>query len=349
MTALDQAIIKAYLRQGGASSSDEVESNESACLNDAPPKVVCALQTEPARPRGHQFPGVQLPLPSVPLETLGFSSLAFLDEIAKAMECPGSAAVAAGQVNLPDANRFPRQERTPVASDVPLPRRAFEPMLRVDAISWPRPSRRLRQVAGRQIEHLADTIRKAAAAGGKVIGIAGYSCGEGCTTVLLAVALRLVELGEKTLLLDGDLVRPKLAEQLALANDLGWRDVAAGSVSLEEAVTQSDSESLALLPYCGQMTPVDGPAPSEESVSALLNRLRSHYDVLLVDLGAALTNGRAGGVLAEKLAARLDSVVAVHNVQSTSPSHLAMLRQHFRRLGIRERGIVENFVDEGVA
>lgn len=343
MTALDQAIIKAYLRHGGASNSDEAESSESACLNDVPPKVVCALQTEPARPRGRPSPGVQLPLPSVPFETLGFSALAFPDEIAKAMDCPGSAVAAAGH----DADRSSNQERTPVTPDGTPSRKAFEPALRVDAISWPRPSRRLRQVAGRQIERLADTIRKAAAAGGNIIGIAGYSCGEGCTTVLLAVALRLVELGQKTLLLDGDLARPKLAEQLALANDLGWRDVAAGSVSLEDAVTQSDSESLALLPYCGQMTPADGPAPSKESVSALLNRLRSHYDVLLVDLGAALTGGRTGGALAEKLAARLDSVVAVHNVQSTSPSHLAMLRQHFKRLGIKERGIVENFVDEG--
>jgi Mrp family chromosome partitioning ATPase len=201
-------------------------------------------------------------------------------------------------------------------------------------------------VADEQIERLAHAVQKAASSGGKLVGVTGYSHGEGCTTILLAVAMRLVELGQKTLLFDGDLVKPDLAEQLALANELGWRDVTAGSVPVENVITQSDSESVALLPYRGRATPADAPEPSEQSIAALLRRIRAHYDVVLVDLGSALT---FGGALAEELAEQIDSVFAVQNVQTTSPDQLALLRKRLRRIGLQESGVIENFVDDGAA
>ena len=247
-----------------------------------------------------------------------------------------------------------QRKPAPVAADVPhapLPvvrssGKTLEPLLRIEAIAWPRPSRRLRRVAGEQIGRLADAIRTAAASGRKLIGLAGFSHGEGCTTILLAVAMRLVELGRKTLLFDGDTMQPNLAEQLALVNELGWRDVALGAVHLQDAVTQSDSESVALLPYRGQATAADAPEPSSQAVAALFSLIRVHYDVVLVDLGGTLTSG---GTLAESLAEQMDSVFAVHNVQATSPNHLAMLRKRLRRIGVQESGVIENFVDDGAA
>jgi Mrp family chromosome partitioning ATPase len=246
-----------------------------------------------------------------------------------------------------DRNEEPESATRSVPDEVAKkhPGPDFEPTLHIDSVSWPRPSRRLRHVAGDQIERLAEAVCKAAESGSKLIGVAGFSHGEGCTTVLLALAQRLVELGQATLVLDGDVVKPSLPEHLALANDQGWRDVALGSAALEDVVTQSDSESLGLLPYCGKTTRMDASEPSEESVTAFLKQVRDHYDVIFVDLGGSLTHGGSEGALAGRLAEQVDSVLTVQNVRTTSPSHLAMLRQHFRRLGVAETGIIENFVD----
>jgi MinD-like ATPase involved in chromosome partitioning or flagellar assembly len=90
---------------------------------------------------------------------------------------------------------------------------------------------------------------------------------------------------------------------------------------------------------------MDASEPSEEAVTVFLKQVRNQYDVILVDLGGSLTRGGSEGALAGRLAEQIDSVLAVQNVRSTSPSHLAMLRQHFRRLGVAEAGIIENFVD----
>jgi Mrp family chromosome partitioning ATPase len=120
-------------------------------------------------------------------------------------------------------------------------------------------------------------------------------------------------------------------------------------VSLEDVVTQSDSECLALLPYRGQETPMDAPDPSERDIAALLNRIRPHYDLILVDLGGALTSGGSEAALAERLTRQIDSVLAVQNIQATSASRLATLRRHLQRLGVEETGIIENFVDDATS
>jgi Mrp family chromosome partitioning ATPase len=346
MTALDTAIIKAYLRQGGLPTPDEVEPNESTCPDVAPEETVRAVPPESKQPSRHRQPAGATQPASVPFDALELTGSALPSGIAEAITRLDAGVGASASVGLESGWTSGETVKTRSVASTESPDASFEPMLRVDAVSWPRPSRRLRQVASGQIERLADAVRKNADTGGKLIGVAGFSHGEGCTTVLLAVALRLVELGQKTLLIDGDVLRPRLAEQLALDNETGWRDVALGSVPLEDVVTQSDSECLALLPYCGQMTPMDGPEPSERATKHLLDRLRPHYDLILVDLGGALTSGGDGAALAERLAEQIDSVLTVHNVRVTSPSHLARLRQHLQRLGVQETGIIENFVDD---
>lgn len=346
MTALDQAIIKAYLRRGGRPTPDETESLESVRPSVTP------WESHPVDPPPQNQPGVHRPdvgmmrPASIPFDALEPAS-GISVRLAEPIEKPGA--------NILAGRSDPSQPRpAPVAADIsiapPLVARpsdkTLEPRLRVEAIAWPRPSRRLRRAAGQQIGRLADAVQTAAASGRKLIGLAGFAHGEGCTTVLLAVAIRLAELGRKTLLFDGDTVQPELVEQLALVNDVGWRDVVLGTVHLEDVITQSDSESVALLPYRGQNTPTDTPEPSSQAVVTLFSRIRAHYDVVLVDLGGALTNG---GTLAERLAEQMDSIFTVHNVQTTSPNRLDMFRMRLRRIGVQESGVIENFVDDGAA
>lgn len=349
MTALDQAIIKAYLRQGGLPTPEETSSEEPEGPPLFPQETAQTAPPESHRPRNLHQPVETVRPAFVPFDALELTATALPTGIAEAIE--GTSAQS-GNSGRPPCEREPTQQGTSPSSAVASANSqndAFKPLLRIDAVSWPRSSRRLRLVADRQIERLAEAIRNTASAGSKIIGVAGFSHGEGCTTVLLAVALRIVELGRKTLLLDGDVARPKLAEQLALDNETGWRDVALGSLELEDVVTESEADNLAILPYQGRKTSLQPQDPSEHAITTFIKRLRSHYDVVLVDLGGSLTNGGIHTTLAEKLAEQTDSILTVQNVRATSPSDLATLQQHLSQLGLQEAGIIENFVDEGTA
>lgn len=350
MTALDQAIIKAYLRQGGLPAPDEASSDEHVGPIYSPRETAHTTTPEPKRPRNFHRPIETVRPASVPFDALELTATALPSGIAEvlagmSMGSDSSSPVAFETDSAPRATLEP----PPIIAPTDLQDNVFEPMLRMDAISWPRPSRRLRLVANKQIERLADAVRKAAHDGNKIIGVAGFSHGEGCTTVLLAVALRLVELGQKTLLLDGDVAKPSLAEQLALDNETGWRDVALDSLPLEDVVTESETECVAILPYCGRKTPLDGPELSEHAICAFLKRLHTRYDVVLVDFGGTLTRSGSHAAIAEKLAARTDSILTVQNVRTTSPSDLAVLQQRLHRLGVQEAGVIENFADDGAS
>ncbi len=311
------------------------------------PESQHAVQPEQNLPRPPHLHAEAKRPPSVPFDALGIAGLGLHAEFVEAIARPATSAV--GEESAPpepetaraqcEASRLPEIEAKSVAA-------AFEPVLRVDSLSWPRPSRRLRQLADKQIERFADAVQRVAASGKKLVGVASASCGEGCTTVLLSVALRLVELEQKVLLLDGDLEHPCLPEQLALANEVGWRDVVGGSLRIEEAVTQSDTQSVALLPYSGQVTSGNVPGPSTESLQALVHRIRAQYDIVLVDLGATLQTGEPNGTLAEKLAEQIDSVIIVRHVELTCPAQLADFRRRLKELGVEEAGVIENFVHE---
>ena len=261
MTALDTAIIKAYLRQGGLAASDEVEPNETATPEAILNEADRAVPADRRRPSERSPAGAAPPL-AVPLEALDLAEAFLTPNVDAPIDRADARTIAPGTTTKEnEAASFatvgsPSSDVSPDSQDRP-----FEPMLRMDTVSWPRPSRRLRHVADRQIERLADTVQKAATTGRNLVGVTSCSHGEGCTTVLLAVALRLVELGSKTLLIDGDIGKPRLADQLALDSEAGWRDVASGHLPLEEVVTQYESESLAFLPYCGRATSFDSTPP----------------------------------------------------------------------------------------
>lgn len=92
----------------------------------------------------------------------------------------------------------------------------FRPAWQVDHFSWPKLCRRLIARAGEELDRLADAMLEVHKQGNRVLGIAGCHRGEGATTLLLCAARRLAERGQKTVLVDADLTRPRLAKRLGL-------------------------------------------------------------------------------------------------------------------------------------
>jgi Mrp family chromosome partitioning ATPase len=195
------------------------------------------------------------------------------------------------------------------------------------------------------MKQLTDGLAAILQQGRKVLGLASCNTGEGVTTLLVAAGRCLAERGLRVVLVDLNPARPYLAQFLGLLPQAGWEDVVAGRLPPEEVVIESLGDHLAVLPACRPAeAPATDPAAAESSVAAALETLAAHYDAVLLDLGPLEGRGPAGGPLSEAVRRRLDAVVLVHNVRSTTPNRLTDLEVSLAAAGIACAGVVENFV-----
>jgi succinoglycan biosynthesis transport protein ExoP len=117
-----------------------------------------------------------------------------------------------------------------------------------------------------------------------VVGCASILPGEGKSTVAASFAFFLAQAGFRTILLDWDLRKPSLTRALAPGATVGFADVAAGRVSLEDAMWHDRQTGLDVLPLGHGDVSLDlleNPAAGE-----LLGSLRQQYDHIIIDLPA---------------------------------------------------------------
>ena len=133
-----------------------------------------------------------------------------------------------------DASGLPLLARIPVS---PEARNASDVLDRRPASLLDEAARRLRT----NMDHLA-----ALPAPGVVL-ISSARAGEGKTTVALMLARAWADAGEKVLVVETDLRRPRLAAELKLENALGLGDVLAGRAVLSSVIQKTASERLHLV------------------------------------------------------------------------------------------------------
>jgi capsular exopolysaccharide synthesis family protein len=163
------------------------------------------------------------------------------------------------------------------------------------------------------------------------IVVTSAEAAEGKSTSSQAIAFNLARLGNKVLLIDGDLRRPTLHNRLDEMPAQGLTEVLAGQTPLDEAVYPSE---LATLFY---LTAV--PLPSDPSLVLASPRLASlieeacdKYDVVVIDSPPVL-----GLSDAPSLAANVDALIMVID---GSRSHRGAVKASLRRLEIVHANIV---------
>ncbi len=117
----------------------------------------------------------------------------------------------------------------------------------------------------------------------RVILVTSASVGAGKTTVSVLLARSLAHLGKKTLLVEADLRRPSLSQQLEMATTPGLAALLTGSVDEKSVIMPTDLDRLDIIPA--------GVVPDRFSTemlangvfSACLRRWRDEYDYVLLD------------------------------------------------------------------
>ena len=178
-------------------------------------------------------------------------------------------------------------------------------------------------------------------AGGRLLLVTSCSPREGKTTVALNLASVLAQDGKRTLIVDGDLRKPRLHKALGIPGEIGISNVIAGRARLEDVVVPSGQENLWVLP-CGAIPPNPAELLGRPAAAALLDRLRVEYDRVVFDtppLGAVTD----AAVLARKVDQVLLVVVA-GRTKKRSAEHGAHV---LRAVGVEPTGIVMNQVKRG--
>lgn len=163
---------------------------------------------------------------------------------------------------------------------------------------------------------------------------------EGKTTVTSNLAISIAQQGKKVIIVDADLRRPRIMDVFKIPNDVGLSTVLAGAVTLQQAILQGvNAENLDVLP-AGPPPPMPSELLGSPSFHAILDELRSRYDMVLIDSPPALILSDAVSI-----AATADSVVWVVRAGSASRPYLKRAAQLIRRGRLAFIGFVLNGVD----
>lgn len=361
MASLDQAFIKAYRQQvspAGAIPLDTsgteslAEALEDRPLREAKRQTAAARHTEVLSVLEAERPHPQVtnPAPSqscTPIAEPDEQVLALEGDQCQVPSFICSVAERSRESFLPNHSSAPTG--VAVAADVPatvgptaptgrdeVEAGTFRPLLQVPRIVASAVGERLKQRAAAELDCLAHALLALAKQGKTAAGFAASAPGQGITTLLGAVALRLAERGVSVALVDANLDRPQLASELGLLPEYGWERALVSSIPSEELVIESVEQPIALMPLCGKLDAggvLQNGGPFQEAMATL----REHYDLVLVDLGAS------GNAPVEPILGTLDTVLLVRDMRAKASQDVFALYRTLVRSKVHVAGIIESF------
>jgi capsular exopolysaccharide synthesis family protein len=177
----------------------------------------------------------------------------------------------------------------------------------------------------------------------QVVSVTSAVSGEGKTTVAANLAQSLARLGTKVVLVEGDLRNPRLSRALCPSIRAGLLEVALGEIPLNQAVLVDPETDLAVLPALfPRDVAVLAEFASSEGMSTILDELRVHFDVVILDSPPLLpfVDGRA-------LVERSDAVILTVGWNRTPKSHFLRAVDMLSPVRDRVLGTVMTRVDPG--
>lgn len=170
----------------------------------------------------------------------------------------------------------------------------------------------------------------------KVFVVTSALPGEGKTTTSVNLAITLAQAGQKTLLIECDLRRPKAALALDVDTSVGVTTVLLGKVSFDDALQEHPGTGLAVL-ASGAVPPNPAELLQSRAMAELLNHAKDRFDTIIIDAPPLLPVTDAA-----LLASQADGAIVVAAHGRTTREQLAQAGERLEQVGAQQVGIVLN-------
>lgn len=168
--------------------------------------------------------------------------------------------------------------------------------------------------------------------------ITSSSPAEGKSTFATNLALTFAESGDRSLVVDADLRRPRVADLFGIDGSVGLTTMLVGDVALEDAAVRWSETGPDVL-TAGKLPPSPAAVLTSQAFRKSLDHAAQSYDVVVVDSPPVLTVADSN-----LLAPLVDGVVIVVDASKTRRPQLALTLRSIESAGGRVLGIVLNKV-----
>jgi chain length determinant protein tyrosine kinase EpsG len=170
----------------------------------------------------------------------------------------------------------------------------------------------------------------------RMLAVVSPGQGEGRSYVVANLAVAFSQLGERTLLIDTDLRRPRQHQIFGLTNRLGLSAILSGRADRSVLTAVSDLEMLSVLP-AGEPPPNPLELLSRTAFAVLLRELQADFDVVLFDTPPAGLSGDA-----QTIALQAGSALVLARKDRTGFADTARVIRELKDTGARPLGTALN-------
>ena len=162
---------------------------------------------------------------------------------------------------------------------------------------------------------------------------------EGKTTIASNLAISLAQIGNRTLIIDTDMRRPRIHKLFGLSREKGLSNHLLGECTLDEAILKTHIENLYLLP-CGPLPPKPVELLQSEKFAQLLETLDGKFDRLILDSPPVLSVADA-----LVLGHQVDGAIIVVHTGVTTKDMLLNTKRKLEDVQSKILGCVLNHLD----
>lgn len=174
---------------------------------------------------------------------------------------------------------------------------------------------------------------------GKTISVTSGSVGEGKSLTLFNLSYICASMGEKTLIVDSDLHRPRQHRILGLSNALGLVNILAGEAGFEDVAAVTDIPNLHFLPSGRMKSGVHGLLDGHR-MPELIEVLKENYDRIFFDSPPVI-----GVSDASQIARHMEGVLLVVQHRKYPRAVSLRARDMLQNMGANMVGVVLNNIN----
>jgi protein-tyrosine kinase len=174
--------------------------------------------------------------------------------------------------------------------------------------------------------------------GQAALAVTSVDRGDGKSFIIANLGVVFAQLGEQTLVVDGDLRHPTQHKIFNIRNQMGLSGILSGRANLDEIKQISGVPNLSVLP-AGPLPPNPQELLGRPQFGELLDLFSSRYNVILVDTPSAQEAADAHVV-----AQRTRAVIIVGRKDKTKSSELAQLAGIYSGSGVQILGATLNSI-----